>query len=390
MERLLIILYTCFFLSHTSTSIADTSTELIQATSSYIIAAGETITLPTDEVLLEGLVALSFDGDTSPGSLLLQVYRKGTNNGAWPITTPLNWKIGTTSDPGTGAFRLWIEGNNDGDRLVIRNTASYARAFSVYNFATAGENTFIGELFETLELSDAEISNAQAIITVPIIKVPIIPGDNTIAAGQTIYIENDDVIDAGPIIISVSDTNTPGSASFQIYRKGNGFNGVSALAQTGNWGVGDTSEPTTGDFRIWIENDASNARLAIKNNYTESRDLRVFSLRPYNYTPNDDFYMPAQSAVYLPGKNTTMAGLAFISMDGDKSPASAIVQVYRYGTYNGVWSLGQNGSWTMSKTSQASTGSYRMWVDGNDDYARLILKAYSSWGRNFRVYNFEP
>jgi hypothetical protein len=379
-RRLQFILFMYLFSCGAGYCFADT----VESTSSFIIGPGETMTIPSDEVLSQGMIALDFDGDYVPGSLLLQVYRRGTTNGAWAITTPLSWGIGATSDPGTGSFRLWIEGNNAGDRLVIRNTTTFARQFRIYNFSATGDDTDSSQLLAPETAADI-LENIES--TGGAVYLPV---DYTIAANQTIYVDNAAILSAGPIIISASGSKAPGSAVLQVFRNGSPYNMVSSLAQTGSWGVGTTSEPSSGGFRAWIESGATNARLAIKNTYSSSFQLRIYSIRPYLVVSGDDFFIPDQGALYLPGNSVPMAGLSFISVDGDKSPASAIVQVYRYGTYNGVWSLGQDGSWTMGKTSQPSTGSYRMWVDGNGESARLILRNYASWGRNLRVYKLFP
>lgn len=65
---------------------------------------------------------------------MLQIYRGGTYNGAWLIAHDGNWSAGTTSEPGGSGYRVWVEHNSAGARLVIKHTYSWCcRTIRIYS-----------------------------------------------------------------------------------------------------------------------------------------------------------------------------------------------------------------------------------------------------------------
>lgn len=98
-----------------------------------IPANGQVSLTNADGLIGKGAIFIVTDGNSSPGHVILQIYRNGTYNEA-VASANINWAVGGTSDPGTGAFRVWVDGQAADAPLILKSTVSYGRGVRILQF----------------------------------------------------------------------------------------------------------------------------------------------------------------------------------------------------------------------------------------------------------------
>ena len=101
----------------------------------FNLAAGTTVRLNNADGLIgKGGLIVVCDGN-SPAPIGLNIYRLGTYNTckAWANDTG-DWSVGNLADPGTGAFRVYVDGQTASADLVFVNTVTYGRNIRIYQF----------------------------------------------------------------------------------------------------------------------------------------------------------------------------------------------------------------------------------------------------------------
>jgi len=98
----------------------------------YLGAGTQVLIGNADGLILDGAIIIAPTSGNDPGVLIAQIYRRGTYNLIKADTTATAWVLGSTADPGSGAFRAWINGNTANAELVLANHATYFRRLVIF------------------------------------------------------------------------------------------------------------------------------------------------------------------------------------------------------------------------------------------------------------------
>lgn len=113
----------------------DASKDLIvlKAVRASIPANGQVSLADAEGLIRRGMIIIVTDGNSSPGHVFLQIFRNGTYNEA-VASANINWVVGGTADPGTGDFRVWVDGQAANAPLILKSTVSYGRNVRILQF----------------------------------------------------------------------------------------------------------------------------------------------------------------------------------------------------------------------------------------------------------------
>jgi len=109
---------------------------VLKAVRATIPANGQVALADADGLIRKGMIIVVTDGNSSPGHVILQIYRSGNYNEA-VASANINWVVGGTSDPGSGAFRVWVDGQAVDAPLILKSAVNYGRGVRILQFPVA-------------------------------------------------------------------------------------------------------------------------------------------------------------------------------------------------------------------------------------------------------------
>lgn len=101
------------------------------------------------------------------------------------------------------------------------------------------------------------------------------------------------------------------------------------------------------------------------------------------------YKLPQNTVVRISDTDIPRQGTVWLMADGDIAPGPLWFNVYRGGTYSGVWKWGGSDRWRIGDsngTVEPTGGDFRIWVDGTVGYPDLCVKSTNSWNRGVRFY----
>lgn len=107
-------------------TVLTTGTHAVHQSSEYTLLANNTIYIPDEDIPREATLFFTMSGDI-PGGGIVHVYRRGTYNKTHGTTAASYWNFGGSGNPGSGTFRMWIDGNAAGASLAVQSNAGYGR-----------------------------------------------------------------------------------------------------------------------------------------------------------------------------------------------------------------------------------------------------------------------
>lgn len=101
------------------------------------------------------------------------------------------------------------------------------------------------------------------------------------------------------------------------------------------------------------------------------------------------YLLPGNTVVRIPDADIPRQGLLWMIVNGDSTPGPLWMQVYREGLYNGVHAFSNTIHWITGDSTQPTTGSWQIWVDGQGEVADLCVWTSNNWAREVRFYWLE-